>query len=65
MGIVRTDFIKGTIFVVKKQKMVGKHMKTIRYRSGAPYLIQNDDLSNWIDRAVEHAESEGVKVPSE
>ena len=26
---------------------------------------RHDDLSNWIDRAVEYAESEGVKMPKE
>ena len=33
------------------------------YGNKKQFEKRHDDLSNWIDRAVEYAESEGVKMP--
>ena len=33
------------------------------YGNKKQFEQRHDDLSNWIDRAVEYAESEGVKMP--
>ena len=44
--------------------MVGKDEKTEWYYGDIGYFsTRHKDLLEWIDRAVEYAESEGVKMP--